>query len=82
MEAFNKKFTTVGPKLADKVISQPSDDPLSYIGIEINNTRFKLETVSVGYVERVIKALNMSKSAGADRIPVKILKDAVHLVSK
>ena len=36
----------------------------------------------VEYVERAIKALNNSKSPGADRIPVKILKDAMNLVSK
>ena len=81
-KAFNKHFTTVGPKLAEKVISQPSDDPLSYIGNQVNNTIFKLETVSVEYVERAAKALNKSQSPGADRIPVKMLKDAVHLVSK
>ena len=40
------------PKLAEKVISQPLGDPLRYLGNEINNARFKLETVSVGYVER------------------------------
>ena len=56
--------------------------PLRYLGNEINNARFKLETVSVGYMERAIRALNNSKSPGADRIPVEILKDAVHLVSK
>ena len=50
------------------------------MGNKINNARFKLETVSVGYVERATRALNKSKSPGADRIPVEILKDAVHLV--
>ena len=53
---FNKYFTTLSreswPKLAEKVISQPLGDPLRYLGNEINNARFKLETVSVGYVER------------------------------
>ena len=33
-EAFNKHFTTVGPKLAEKIISQPLDDPLRYLGNE------------------------------------------------
>ena len=80
-EAFNKHFTTAGPKLAEKVISQPLDDPLRYLGNEINNARFKLEVVSVEYVERAIRALNKCKSPGADRTPFKILKDAVHLVS-
>ena len=31
-EAFNKHFTTVGPKLAEKVSSQPLDDPLRCLG--------------------------------------------------
>ena len=52
------------------------------MGNEVNNSEFKLETVSAAYVERAVRALNKSKSPGADRIPVEILKDAVHLVSK
>ena len=31
-EAFNKHFTTVGPKLAEKIEIQPFDDPLKYLG--------------------------------------------------
>ena len=60
----------------------PSDDPLKYLGDKTGGTKFKLQPVSLGYVERAIKALNNSKSPGADRIPVKLLKDAVSLVSK
>ena len=77
-----KHFTTVGPKLAEKIESQPSDDPLKYLGDKTGETKFKLQPVNVEYVERAIKALNNSKSPGADRIPVKILKDAINLVSK
>ena len=50
-EAFNKHFTTIGPKLAEKVISQPLDDPSRYLRNEVNNAGFKLETVSVAYVK-------------------------------
>ena len=57
-EAFNKHFTTVEPKLSERIISKPSDDPLNYLGTEINSARFKLLTVSVGYVECAITALN------------------------
>ena len=81
-EAFNKHFTTVGPKLAEKIETQPSDDPLKYLGDKTGGSKFKLQPVNVGYVERAIKALDNSKSPGADRIPVKILKDAINLVSK
>ena len=80
-EAFNKHFTTVGPKLAQKIKSKPSNDPLKYLEHKANSTKFKLQPVSVGYVERAIRALIDSKSPGADRIPVKILKDAANLVS-
>ena len=33
-------------------------------------------------MERAIRSLSKTKSPGADRIPVEILKDVVHLVSK
>ena len=68
--------------MAEKIEVQPSDDPLKYLGDKTGGTKFKLQPASLGYVERAIKALNNSKSPGADRIPVKILKDAVNLVSK
>ena len=68
--------------MAEKIESQPSDDPLKYLGDKTGETKFKLQPVNVEYVERAIKALNNSKSPGADRIPVKILKDAINLVLK
>ena len=55
-EAFNKHFTTVGPKLAEKIEIQPSDDLLlNYLGSKTGGTKCKLQPVSVGYVERAIK---------------------------
>ena len=77
-----KILRNFGPRLAENIISHPSDDPLNYLENEINNAGFKLQTVSVGYVERAIRALNESKSPGTDRIPVNMLKDAVRLGSK
>ena len=55
---------------------------LSTLEIKTGGTKFKLQPVNVGYVERAIRALNYYKSPGADRIPVKILKDAINLVSE
>ena len=40
-EAFNKHFITVGPKLAEKIKSQPSDDPLKYLRNKASGTKFK-----------------------------------------
>ena len=65
-ESFNKHFTTVGSKLAEKIISQPSENLLKYLGNEINDTKFNLHTVSGGHVECTVRALNDSKSPGAD----------------
>ena len=70
-ESFNKHFTMIGPKLAEKIEVQPSDDPQKYLGDKTGGTKFKLHPVSLGYVERAIKALNNSKSPGAERIPSK-----------
>ena len=50
-EAFNKHFTTVGPKLAGKIESRPSDDPLKYLAKKASGAKFGLQTVSVGYVD-------------------------------
>ena len=41
-EAFNKDFTTVGPKLAEKIEIQPSDDPSDDLGDKTGGTKFKL----------------------------------------
>ena len=81
-EAFNKHFVTVGPKLAEKIEEKPFDNPLSYLSNEPNRNKFKLDPVSIGYVQRAIRALDSSKSPGPDRIPVKILKDAISIVSE
>eukprot|EP00794_Sanderia_malayensis_P018507 gene18507-20366_t len=50
-EAFNKHFTPVGPKLAEKITSQPTDDPLKYLGSKATGTKFTLQPVSVGGVQ-------------------------------
>eukprot|EP00794_Sanderia_malayensis_P020708 gene20708-22740_t len=42
-EAFNKHFTSVGPKLAEKITSQPIDDPLKYLGSKATGTKFTLQ---------------------------------------
>ena len=63
--------------MAEKIEVQPSDDPLKYLRDKTGGTKFKLQPVSLGYVERAIKALNNSKSPGADRIPVRCHKLSV-----
>ena len=32
-EAFNKHFTTIGPKLAEKIVTKESDNPLNQINV-------------------------------------------------
>ena len=43
--------------------------------------KFSFKHVEVSYVKQEINKLKTSKSPGPDKIPIKILKDAVEIVS-
>ena len=83
-EAFNNHFATIGPKLADKIENKDSDDPLKYlpnIGGSIASC-FEFYTIHPNTIEREIKNLKCSKSAGYDKISVKLVKDAAEILSE
>ena len=83
-EAFNNHFTTIGPQLADKIEKRDSDDPLKYlsnVGGSIDSC-FEFHTIHPSTIEREIKNLKCSKSAGHDKISVKLVKDAAEILSK
>ena len=83
-EAFNNHFATIGPKLADKIENKDSDDPLKYlsnIGGSIASC-FEFYTIHPNTIEREIKNLKCSKSAGYDKISVKVVKDAAEILSE
>ena len=83
-EAFNNHFTTIGPKLAEKIETKESDDPLKYLIDEGPSTapRFEFHPVDPSTIEKEIKKLKCSKSAGYDKVSVKLVRDAAGILCK
>ena len=56
-EAFNNHFTTIGPKLADKIENRDSDDPLKYLSNIGGSTAScsEFHTIHPSTIEREIK---------------------------
>ena len=80
VEAINRHFALVGPKLAEKITSKPDDDCLRYISPEANVMTFK--TVSETYLPNAIKNLKNGKAAGPDKIPTTIIKNVEDIITK
>ena len=73
-ETFNNHFVTIGPKLAEKIECEESDDPLKYIdnkGSSADASRFAFQKVTPDSIKREIYKLKSAKSAGHDKIPVR-----------
>ena len=82
-EAFNNHFVTIGPKLAEKIECEESDDPLKYIdnkGSSADAPRFAFQKVTPDSIKREIHRLKSAKSAGHDKIPVRLVKDAADVL--
>ena len=82
-EAFNEHFVTIGPKLASKIEAPTDADPMAYVRSVVKDKRlpkFSFKHVEVSYVKQETNKLKTSKSPGPDKIPIKILKDAVEIV--
>ena len=75
-EAFNNHSSTIGPKLAGKIDTKESDYPLRYLIDEGPSTapRFEFHPVDPSTIEKEIKKLKCSKSAGYDKVSVKLVK--------
>ena len=75
---------TIGPKLASEIQSETTDDPLQYLSAEIpsDTPPFVFQRIDGNLVKREINRLKCSKSPGHDQIPVKVIKDAIEIVSK
>ena len=83
-EAFNRHFTSIGPKLAENIETKDFDDPLKYLpseGLPVE-TSFEFQRVDPKLIENEINKLKCSKAAGHDKIPVKLVKDAADILSK
>ena len=75
---------TIGPKLASEIQSETTDDPLQYLFAEIpsDTPPFVFQRIDENLVKSEINRLKCSKSPGHDQIPVKVIQDAVEIVSK
>jgi uncharacterized protein YpuA (DUF1002 family) len=68
---FNKYFSEVGKKLADE-IPDNDIDPLHYVNPVSNSFTFK--TITEEDVNRIISSMKTCKSAGIDKISVKLIQ--------
>ena len=76
---------TIGPKLASKIQASTNADPMAYVRDGVTDKcfpKFLFKHVEVSYVKLEINKLKTSKSPGPDKIPIKVLKDAVEIVSR
>ena len=80
VEAMNRHFALVGPKLAEKITSKPDDDCLCYNTPESNVMTFK--TINETLMRNAIKKLKNGKAAGPDKIPTTIIKDVRDIITK
>ena len=83
-EAVNDHFATIGPKLASKIRSTIADDHLQYLSTDFSSTvpLFAFKRVDEHLLKREINKLKCSNSPGHDKIPVKVIKDAVNILAK
>ena len=77
-EAFNKHFTTIGPKLA-KSIPSASISPELYI--ERFNKKFKLSHANCSIVQDLLTKLSLRKGTGLDDIPCKLLQMSAEVIA-
>ena len=80
VEAMNRHFALVGPKLAEKITWKPDNDCLCYITPESNVMTFK--TINETRMHNAIKNLKNGNAAGPDTIPTTIIKDVGGIVTK
>ena len=79
---FNNYFSTIGPKIEQKIPHQPGNfidylnkkDSNGKLIIDSTNSSFFLAATVPGEVERLIDAMDMKKSAGPNSVPVFLLK--------
>ena len=80
LEAFNHHFTSIGPKLAQKIEVRNDDDCLHNITIESNNMNFR--TFDENYILNAINQLKDGKASGPDKVSITIVKDVKDLIAK
>ena len=81
-EALNNHFITIGPKLAEKIETKESDNPLRYFTNENAPTApsFEFQPISSDLIKNEIKKLKCNNSSGYDKISVQFVKDAAEIL--
>ena len=81
-EAFNEFFTNIGPKLASEVSNMTINSVETYL--ENNESiipSFRFMPIPVENVLQTLRQLNISKGAGLDKIPAKMLRIAADILA-
>ena len=83
-EAFNNHFITIGPKLAEKIKTKESDNPLKYFANENAPTapNFEFQPITSDLIKNEIKKLKCNKSSGYDTILIQFVKGAAEILCK
>ena len=77
-EAFNNHFTNIGQSLAQEIPSSEID-PLAYVN-PVDGV-FYFQLINVQKVIKLLKAIDVSKATGLDKIPNRLLKIAADVVA-
>ena len=77
--ALNSHFVNVGTRLASRIEVKPNDDPFCHLNNRTEETVFHFKHINERTVLEYIQNLKHGKSAGPDKIPTAILKDAADL---
>ena len=80
--ALNSHFVNIGPRLASRIEIKPGDDPLCRLNNRTEEIVFQFKHENDRTVLEYIQNLKQGKSAGPDKIPTAILKDAADLICK
>ena len=81
-EAFNEFFTNIGPKLASEVTNMTINSVETYL--ENNESiipSFRFMPIPVENILKTLRQLNISKGAGLDKIPAKMLRIATDIIA-
>ena len=77
-EAFNNHFTNIGQSLAQEIPSSEID-PLAYVN-PVDGV-FSFQRINVQKVIKLLKAIDVGKATGLDKIPNRLLKTAADVVA-
>ena len=78
-EAFNNHFTNIGQSLAQEIPSTDVD-PIAYVN-PVDGV-FSFQRINIQEDIKLLKAIDVSKATGLDKIPNRLLKIAAPLINR